>query len=1019
MLQRNQVVAAHLDRLVQRARAMLRHFDPATEALGYLLDGGYSQLPGADDNPLLVKIFLDAQYDYLCDRVYLAGALLVGPNGEQAIAHCTGGPPTATSEADLLLTLLGEIVAALPEVAADPQRFPFHLYLFDPFDQRIWLDVLHRHLDALCAIPAFYDLLTSQSGVDEVMFAFLASEIRERRNLGMTCQNLYSVARYKGFKWEDTTHAFELIFRDRVFDNAVKGPGDVWIERRSQFNSHIPLEYAYGAWGQLPARGDPRTTARYRRCTVAALEAFQEARLRAMAHIEDWLNPGHTKLIKEPWDLGAITQAPPLPDLARALEEFLGMEHHAALQQRLALFLLPIERRIQTGRALLLRCLEPPVNGKRQTATFALDYAAAGLLAADMRFGLRIKEGDWMVLNGRERQQPWEIIRGRIAVVKRLEQATITLDLLDMTSYGSQFKYAHETKLMPEVGAFYMLDEMVDDLNADKFLQAVRHTSHNRMYAAIAAPPTADATAPVFSPAAITFLNAIARLGLREQVTATQARVIAGHVTTPLLCVQGPPGTGKTATLGWAVLARIFCAAVRPFRVFVCARTHKATNLILASIAQRWELLRSGRVGKSMDPLVCRKITSGEGEDLPEGVQAALAFHGNMALRGDGAVILGGTPGGLYSLMRSAAGKTVDWEAGIFDLVVIDEASQMSIPEAILATAFLKPVGTILVVGDHRQMPPILAHPWDQERRRAALAYQPALSIFATLLAHRQPVERLDESFRLHIEQARFLAEQIYVHDGLALHSHRTDLLPATPPEGREGAQPEGQANAHGVRPYVAAVLRPEYPIVVVEHDETTSQQFNRVELDLIAPLVSACLEDLGLDGAEGLGIVVPHNAQKAALRQRFPSLDAAGAIDTVERFQGGERDVIIVAATASDPSYIQAEASFLLNLNRLNVAFSRPRKKLIVIASRTLFRFLCGDLEIFDQALLWQKLRYAYATTPLWEGAIAGATVRVSGRHAGHAIARAQRVILPDVAPEDDAASPAYVPQERSVEAW
>lgn len=63
-------------------------------------------------------------------------------------------------------------------------------------------------------------------------------------------------------------------------------------------------------------------------------------------------------------------------------------------------------------------------------------------------------------------------------------------------------------------------------------------------------------------------------------------------------------------------------------------------------------------------------------------------------------------------------------------------------------------------------------------------------------------------------------------------------------------------------------------------------------------------------------------------MRQRFPQLAELNAIDTVERFQGGERDIIIVSATASDPDYVLAEADFLLSLNRLNVALWRAREE-------------------------------------------------------------------------------------------
>jgi hypothetical protein len=68
----------------------------------------------------------------------------------------------------------------------------------------------------------------------------------------------------------------------------------------------------------------------------------------------------------------------------------------------------------------------------------------------------------------------------------------------------------------------------------------------------------------------------------------------------------------------------------------------------------------------------------------------------------------------------------------------------------------------------------------------------------------------------------------------------------------------------------------------------------------------------------------------------RLPSL--ARAVDTVERFQGGERELIIVSATVSDLAYAQSESDFLLEPRRLTVAVSRPKRKLIVLASQALF---------------------------------------------------------------------------------
>jgi len=98
------------------------------------------------------------------------------------------------------------------------------------------------------------------------------------------------------------------------------------------------------------------------------------------------------------------------------------------------------------------------------------------------------------------------------------------------------------------------------------------------------------------------------------------------------------------------------------------------------------------------------------------------------------------------------------------------------------------------------------------------------------------------------------------------------------------------------------------------------------------------------------------------------------------DRFQGSERDVIIVSATASDPDFVLAEADFLLDTNRLNVAISRPRKKLVVVASRTITSLLVSDLETFDRAVVWKRLYRECTSQALWEGSVNGHRVRVRG---------------------------------------
>src|SRR3712207_9545614 len=89
-----------------------------------------------------------------------------------------------------------------------------------------------------------------------------------------------------------------------------------------------------------------------------------------------------------------------------------------------------------------------------------------------------------------------------------------------------------------------------------------------------------------------------------------------------------------------------------------------------------------------------------------------------------------------------------------------------------------------------------------------------------------------------------------------------------SPPTRRDTLAPTDHAD-----PFVASVLAPEQTIVVVVHDEAESQQRNRFEQELITPVLKALADErgLGLGPETGLGVVVPHRAQRAALLAAVP----------------------------------------------------------------------------------------------------------------------------------------------------
>ena len=103
----------------------------------------------------------------------------------------------------------------------------------------------------------------------------------------------------------------------------------------------------------------------------------------------------------------------------------------------------------------------------------------------------------------------------------------------------------------------------------------------------------------------------------------------------------------------------------------------------------------------------------------------------------------------------------------------------------------------------------------------------------------------------------------------------------------------------------------------------------------------------MGLN-ADEIGVLSPFRAQAALIRRLLRKSDGITendrqkiAVDTIDKMQGQEREVIIVTLVAGKRGYIQEMADFLYNPNKLNVAFSRAKSKLIIVCNVTELRLL------------------------------------------------------------------------------
>jgi DNA replication ATP-dependent helicase Dna2 len=215
--------------------------------------------------------------------------------------------------------------------------------------------------------------------------------------------------------------------------------------------------------------------------------------------------------------------------------------------------------------------------------------------------------------------------------------------------------------------------------------------------------------------------------------------------------------------------------------------------------------------------------------------------------------------------------------------------------------------------GDQKQLPPVLT------RRYSGGAFRE--SIFEAL-AGRGFDTLLTETYRLNDALAAWPSAQFYagrLHP--AEHVAGQRIVYPNPPE------------------RLTLVLDPAQCKVFIDLQHRNATTHNLKEAGAVVDVLLALLES-GLPPWE-VAVVVPYRAQsrqiRALLRTALPDVEMRGQIvvDTVERMQGQEREAVIVSLTTSNPTFAAHLAEFFFQPERLNVAITRPRTKLIIVGSR------------------------------------------------------------------------------------
>lgn len=442
-----------------------------------------------------------------------------------------------------------------------------------------------------------------------------------------------------------------------------------------------------------------------------------------------------------------------------------------------------------------------------------------------------------------------------------------------------------------------------------------------------------------FSDISLPWLNATQQHAVNEVLRAKDVAI-----------VHGPPGTGKTTTLVEAINETL----ARESQVLVCAQSNMAVDWISEQLVDRGiNVLRIGNPTRVNDKMLgftyerrfeahpdysqlwairkaireLRMQRKGRTENWHQKMDrlrsraTELEISINADLFGQARVIA--------STLVGASNKILDGQH--YSTLFIDEAAQALEPACWIA---IRRANRVILAGDHCQLPPTV-------KSIAALKAGLGKTLMERIVDSKpEVVTLLDTQYRMNEEIMRFSSSWFY--------------------DGKVKAAP---ITAHrGILDYDTPI---EWVDDVANDDETVGETFvgetfgriNKVEARQVMELLQAYFEKIGkqriLDESIDVGIISPYRAQVQYLRHLikketfFKPFRHLLSVNTVDGFQGQERDVIIVSLVRSNND---GQIGFLRDLRRMNVAMTRARSKLIII----------GDHETLAHHEFYKKL-YEY----------------------------------------------------------
>jgi len=372
---------------------------------------------------------------------------------------------------------------------------------------------------------------------------------------------------------------------------------------------------------------------------------------------------------------------------------------------------------------------------------------------------------------------------------------------------------------------------------------------------------------------------------------------IKAIVCTPISLIQGPPGTGKTFLL--AFLCNFLASEGK--NILITGFTHRSINNALIAI---WK----GAESKEKIIKISDEYNASEFVETNNSIPVFKRFDQSpYKRRVNSGLIVGATP---YEVTRS------EFDGIKFDYVIFDEASQIHVNLAIMA---MLRGSKYVFFGDHMQMKPIILG-----NSSINPLYKKQIfnrSIFEFLFGNYGGIT-LCICYRMNPKLISFSSTSFYNGRVTTPSKNNKKILKflLNPTKHKE-------------------VLNPRNVDVVVKIIQSKDKLNTKNEATLIGEFVEELIK-CGIKPND-IGIVAPYRPQLTIIKRelrRFCAESDNIIVETIERIQGQERDVLIFSMTKSNFNTSIEDLEFFFTPNRLNVALTRAKCKRIVVCHETLF---------------------------------------------------------------------------------